>query len=656
MTAAVREFERGGLVRARAGIVATLFVLVPAAAAEPPNEDNAEPAAVRSDFFETATVRARPLNQVTASVTVLGRDEIEASQATSAAELLRYVQGLSVIGGGPRGAGATALVRGGDPNFTVVLLDGVPLNDATDPFGGSVNLNSLPTAHLERVEVVRGPLSSFLGSAGLAGVVNLITRRGAGDRPVIATEVAGGDASTRGGAASVSAAAERHDYFVGATWQEEEGRVADDAFDQFNLQGNLRSDIGGRASLGLSGRYSSWTARDYPEGSGGPVLGSGATRASEHDELSVGLTWQSAGQAGDGGGHQVHASLQHHGLARTSPGVGFEVPPSVEDTDFTSLRLAWSLPVIETERTRLNVGAEVESEEGRNRGFLDLPPEFGGRTDAAYSIRREALGGYLEWVVDRGPLLFELGARWDIPEGFDQELSPRAGVAWRAASGATRVTASVGRGFKLPSFFALASPSALGGNPELKPETSLGVDVGLERRVEAAGLTASVTGFFNRFEDLIDFDFTRFMNINRDSVQSHGLELALNWIPADDLELRVSMTGQRVEDRQTGQPLRHRPERSGSARLIWRGTERVRGQVDGRWLSEMQDEQIPVPTRRTVPGTPLYGAGVQVDVGRGLELGVRIDNLTDRDYETFIGFPGPGRAYRVTLRHTTGGT
>ena len=99
-------------------------------------------------------------------------------------------------------------------------------------------------------------------------------------------------------------------------------------------------------------------------------------------------------------------------------------------------------------------------------------------------------------------------------------------------------------------------------------------------------------------------------------------------------------------------PLRHRPDYSGSARLLWRASERVRGQIDGQWVSEMFDQQIGV-TRRTVAGSPLFGASVAFDLSLRFGLRTRVDNLTDHAYETFIGFPGPGRAYRVALEYTS---
>ena len=117
---------------------------------------------------ERVVVRARPLDSVAASVSVIDEETIEDANVRTVAELLEYVVGARVLSSGSRGGPATIQLRGGDPNFVLVLLDGVPLNDPTGVEGGAVNLSSIPTSSVKQIEVVRGPLSYFYGSTALA--------------------------------------------------------------------------------------------------------------------------------------------------------------------------------------------------------------------------------------------------------------------------------------------------------------------------------------------------------------------------------------------------------------------------------------------------------------------------------------------------------
>ncbi len=139
----------------------------------------------------TATAAPAPLSQTSASVAVITREQIEARQAVSVTDLLRNVAGLHIDQPGARGSVSSVYIRGGDPSFTLVLIDGVKVNDSTNNRGGSFDFSTLSTDHIERIEIVRGPLSVLYGSDAVSAVINIITRRGSAE-PVISAEVAGG--------------------------------------------------------------------------------------------------------------------------------------------------------------------------------------------------------------------------------------------------------------------------------------------------------------------------------------------------------------------------------------------------------------------------------------------------------------------------------
>jgi iron complex outermembrane receptor protein/vitamin B12 transporter len=619
----------------RGWIVPFLLLLGPqAASAEPVHE---------SGYYETATVRARPLSSATASVTVLDREAIEDLRVPSVAELIRFVPGVDVTPSGPRSGFATAQIRGGDPNYSVILLDGVPLNDINDQFGGAVNLNSLSTAHVERIEVVRGPLSSNLGSAGLAGAINIITRHGAPDSQDVGFAAAAGSDSQGLASAFVSGGGAESDYFVGATWEQEEDRVVEDEFDQGALQARGGLDVGSAGDLRLTGRFADWDAEDYPEASGGPEAlcppstAECQTRTSQHEEVSLGSEWL----IGNGERrHKVYASAYRHDLERQSPAYG-PVPAAIEDTTFETWRLGWVTPQLGSGRVQATLGAEVVSEDGESSSDLGFP--------AGFSIDRVSGAAYGELTAERGNVIWEAGARVDVPEDFDTEVSPRLGVSFRPGGKATRLRASAGRAFKLPSFFALATPVV--GNPALVPETALGADAGVEHRFDAAGLAASLTLFFNRFDDLITFVGSSFIHENVPEVESRGAELALDWQPGGGpVSLAATATRQDFEAEPAFEPLTNRPESFGSLRVLWRITDRARWQVDGQWVAESFDFQAATGTAEPTAGYQLYGTSASWRLPGGFEVHARVDNLSDKQYEAHIGFPGPGRSYRVGLQ------
>ncbi|HEX3131912.1 MAG TPA: TonB-dependent receptor [Thermoanaerobaculia bacterium] len=606
-------------------VLGSLFLASAALAQQPP----------AGSFYETATVQARPLSSATGSVTVIGREEIEASGALTVAEVLRSAPGLTITTNGTRGGLTTASIRGGDPNFTLVLLDGVPLNDPVYQEGDVFDLEGLPAEGVERIEIVRGPLSSFYGSTGLAGVIQIFTR--GGDQASAQAEISGGDASFRKGTATVTGS----NWSATALWEEEAERVAQERFQQAGGLASLSVPIG-TAKLSLKARGTSWEGDDYPDASGGPVYGSGDLRHADHEELSLatGLSF--------GDRHELTASVYRHDMERDSPAVFPLVPPSTEDTRFTRTRVGWTSVLRTFQGGRWSAGVDAQRESGKNDSLLLLPEDFGGAVAGDYDIDRTVAGAYTELIADRGPWTFELGSRVDVPEEGGAEWSPRLGFGWRPVEG-VRVHASAGRAWKLPSFFALASPRALGGNPDLKPETVIGGDLGADWRL-AHNVDAGLTLFYNRYQDLVDFDFEQFLHVNRSEVETRGVEGSLGWHPSDRLSFQANATWQDFEDLKTHAKLRHRPEWTGGVRVLWKPAPAYSLDADVQAVSRFFDEQIPVPERDTVEARELVGLGAAWRFSHPWELRLRVDNLLGEEYETLIGFPGADRSVRLGLR------
>ncbi len=620
-----------------------------------PAEDGAErPAAPAATYYETATVRARSIDTATASVQIIERDDLADLAAADASEALRLVPGAFVLGNDSSAAVAGASLRGGDGNFTLVLIDGVPVNDSTDQYGGAFPLGSVGAAEVERLEVVRGPLSSFYGSSSLGGAIQLITSAPRGSAPFLGWNADAGSHDHRSGRLSWGRAGESSAGGIGAAFREEQGRVGDDRLEQASLSGRWQRQFGGNSAFRLTGRIADWQADDYPDGSGGPVFGSGDLRWSDHREVGLAATVDL--NAGGRFSQFLRSTWFQHRMERDSPPIGFQVPPWTEDTDFRDLRLSWIGTVVAEGESEVSFGAEALAEEGRNTSLLLLPDFFGGPLAGDYAIDRERVGVFGDWRWSRGGLVAELGVRADLvegpgAEGGREELSPRAGIRYAPDGGRWSLRASAGRAFKLPSFFALASPRAIGGNPELDAETSVGADFGFEGRSADGSLRWGLAAFANRFEGLIDFDFEAFLNVNRNEVNVEGLEGMLVWRPSSRVALDVAVTAQDTEDRATGRPLRRRPDLYGGVGLRVDLNEAVRLGIEARHADSYLDEQIPAPFRTTVDPRTLAGLTLAWQASERWRLTLRADNALDESYETQVGFPGPERSVRIGIRY-----
>ncbi|MXW00993.1 MAG: TonB-dependent receptor [Holophagales bacterium] len=612
------------------------------------DQDGSAPETV---FYETATVRARALEGATASVQVVDADELRHLAVRDAAEALRLVPGAWVLGNDSSASLAGVSLRGGDANFSLVLIDGVPMADSTDQYGGAFPLGSVGGAEIERLEVVRGPLSSFYGSSSLAGAVQLITAAPRDEAPFLGWSAQAGGHDHLSSRLSWGRAGESSHGSINAAVREEQGRVGEDALEQQTLSARWGRNLGEASALSLSGRFSDWQADDYSDGSGGPVFGSGDLRESDHSDLGLAATVDLG--AGEAWSHTLRSTFYEHTLDRTSPPIVPLVPPITESTEFNDLRVAWTGAFAPAGGAPYDVSLGVEglSEEGRNQSLLLLPPYFGGPLAGDYLIERERVGAFAEWRWSRGGFVAELGARADFFDGEGEEVSPRVGLRYTPEGAAWSVRASAGEAFKLPSLYALATPRAIGGNPNLQAETSAGADLGVEFRASDASVRGGLTLFSNRFENLIDFDFDTFQIVNRSKVDAEGVEAFLVWNPSARVGVDVRLTSQDTEDLATGRTLRRRPDLYGGVGLRVHLSESVRLGLEARHTGSYLDEQIPAPFRTSVAGRDLVGLSFAWQAADRWRISLRADNAFDESYETQVGFPGPERSVRIGIRY-----
>ncbi len=168
------------------------------------------PAVVMPETIVTATRIPTPAERVPAAVTVITRADIEERGYQTLAEALATVPGLRLVQAGGIGQQTSAFIRGGASRHVLVLLDGVPVNDPSEP-NGAFNFGNELLGDIERIEVVRGPGSSLYGSGAISGVINLISRRAPANTPMQAFgEIAGGTQGTARGTLGVVAAAQQH--------------------------------------------------------------------------------------------------------------------------------------------------------------------------------------------------------------------------------------------------------------------------------------------------------------------------------------------------------------------------------------------------------------------------------------------------------------
>jgi vitamin B12 transporter len=606
------------------------------------------------EIVVTATRYPVPADSVAATVTVLQGEDLRAQGIHFVGDALRQVPGAHLVQGGPYGAAASLFIRGGESDYVKVLVDGVAVNQP----GGFYDFASLTTDNVERIEVLRGPGSVLYGSDAIAGVVQIVTRRGgAGLRLGAAGE--GGSFGTARWEATALAEGER------LGWSGSLSRLTSDGTYEFNndyrntaASGRVRARAGERSTLSLTGRYHDAKYHFPTDFTGVPV---------DRNQFTTDKTAALAFDAGHRFSDRLEGQLL---LGRSDIVTGFENPadpppgPGFATSDRTS-----------TDRTSADARLQLSLPSGI-RGLAGASFEAQRQTvTGAFSEGRDNWGLYAQaTALPLSRLQLTVGGRLDENQKFGTFWTYRA-AALAFASTATRLRASVGTGFKEPGFFEnFDSPFSV-GNPDLRPERTLSLEGGIEQDLANGAVGLGVTLFAQRFRDLIQFTFVppepggpNYFNVA--AANSRGLEGSVHLRPSGPLSGSVSYTrlwtevtdaGFDAGDAATfveGDRLLRRPNDVVTLRLA-SAFGRIRLGTVLSWVGSRDDirfGQFPEPNQRVelpsyatldLSGTFTLLQGRRR--GPGLDVTARAENVFDEQYEQAVGFPARGRGVFVGL-------
>ncbi len=614
-------------------------------------------------------------DSVAATVTVLTGAELRAQGIRFVGDALRQVPGVQIVQTGSFGAISSLFLRGGQSDYVKVLVDGVPANQP----GGSYDFSALATDNVERIEVLRGPASVIYGSDAVTGVVHVITRGGSGregagesgSRIAADALVEGGtydsfrwEGSARGNAGPVG-------------WSGSLSRFTNDGAYAFNnrfrntvASALLRARPGARTDIALSGRWTDGRFQ-FPTDFTGAVVDQ--NQFATNRELTISFD----------AAHRVLPVLEARLLVgRYESDLGSDDRPdpppgpsslSLRDAEMGrwtgDARLVFSgLP-----RTLLMGGVSLDDQEERVASEFDFG--FGATTDL-FEASRNNWGYYLQGTVEPvSRVRLTAGGRVDDNERFGTFWTWRAsGLVFATPS--TRLRAAAGTAFKEPTFFENFAAGFVTGNPDLEPERSTSFEAGIEQDLAAGRVTLGVTGFVQRFRDMVQFTFAvanpgdpNYVNIAE--ANANGIETVLEVQNVGPIAGGVSYTWLDTnvgdagfsagadEEFVEGLPLIRRARHSFSTRVqsAWRLPVQLGAVLTYVGVrDDLRFAQFPDPTRRielpSYATLDLSGAATLLSPrgGRpGLGVRARVENLFNERYEQTAGFPARGRVVLVGL-------
>lgn len=590
------------------------------------------------------------LDEIPNTTTVIFLEDLEAQNAVSVPDALRHLPGVHVVQPSGQGGVARLFIRGGDQNLTMVLLDGVRVNDPNDTRGSAFDFSTINLNDVERIEIVRGPQSAVYGSDSLAGVINIISKATAEDFGGSLFVEAGSDDYYRGALDLSGPVGEQGGFSLRIMSKDDGEPITDTTFSSDSVSGRLSFADFDTWNLGFFGSYTDSSGTAFPEDSGGAdlaVIRAVDTRSAEslrfgvNARVSLAPNW-SLNFLSTWFDHD--SSFLSPGVA---PGVRDGVPPNGADSNLKRANIAVNAVVDLSDDLTGTFGLDYYDEEGTSDGFVEFFPGF--VLPAGFEFDRNVTGafGEIHYAPDRGPTLMA-SIRRDDSSNESAETTSRFGILYDFNDGNTTVRANWGQGFSLPGFFSLASP--LVGNPDLRPETSESYDIGLAHSFADTGMTATITLFRNEFTDLIDFESSVFQMINRDRVDVNGVELQFDYVVSETLSIQAHATHLDMDIKNSDVPLRQRPDWRGGLMLSWLPLDHWG--LDASWLYAGETFDSAIPT-----GDQFLDSYNRLDVtatyrhSDSLNVVFSLTNLFDEDYYEAIGFPAPGSRVRLGLRY-----
>jgi vitamin B12 transporter len=601
---------------------------------------NLEPVVVTATRMET------PSSEVASSVTVITSEEIENKQKTTVLEVLRSVPALDVVQQGGAGQQTSVFIRGAKSEHTLIMIDGVELNDPITP-GRSYDFAHLTTDNIERIEIIRGPQSTLYGSDAIGGVINIITQKGKG-KPAFFVSAEGGSFDTFRESAGGSGGNDLVHYSLGisrldadgiSAASKKDGNREKDGYENTSVSAGFGLTPTENFDVDVTLRHVEAEA-DVDNGGGigqdDPNLTAEAKqtflRTQARLALFDGLWEQTLGFS-----LSDHERKDHNDTDADHP---LDLLRSSYESQL--LQFDWQHNLYLNKANTVTFGLEHEKEEGKSDYYSE---SFYGPYSSKFEKKTaRTTGYYFQDQAKWGDVFFiTLGVRLDDHSKFGTETTYRIAPVYIVEQTGTRIRATYGTGFKAPSLYQLYSSF---GDRNLDPEKSVGWDIGIEQPILEKRITLSATYFDNDFDDLIDYDYATSTYKNVDEAESKGIELAAFFQPVDDLSFRASYTYTDTEDKTTREDLLRRAKNKIGAEVNYRFLERGNVNLGATYVGERDDYDLSTwpATRIELDSYTLVNLAASFDVTENVRIFARVDNLLDEDYEEVKGYGTPGIA------------
>ena len=633
------------------------------------------------DIFVTATRTEQSMAKIGgSSVSILTFDEIDAKKQIAISDVLKDIPGLDINKNGGMGSLTSVFTRGADSKNTLILVDGMIFNDPASS-DRSASIENITTDAIERVEVVRGPMSVLYGSNATGGVINIITKKGT-EKPSVFAGVEGGSYDTVKCNGGVLGAVDRLNYsLIGSIVDTRGFSTANDDNDDIPHAGNTSEKDAWR-NKSLYGKFGYAFADSFKVTTNFMLLDSSLDLDDWYSEYIL-ATGTYGGYAGDRFGYDAYWNMtpEPNGIKKARTDKDQSIGKiNIQNRFFNGAldsQLSFQTAHHKAE-TYDNDGAKADKTEGdnyqwswqggtdilNNTHMLDFGVEYykESLTERGWNtISDETADTKSIWLQDQffinDNFIFVAGARYDDHENFGDKTTYRVAPAYYFYN--TTLKASYGTGFRAPSLYELYSSY---GNPDLDAEQSMGWDVGVEQAFLKKKASVGITYFSTVYEDRIGWDDNLLIPGNfypggynqlDGKTKTKGVEAFLTCKLIPDVNLSLDYTYTDTED-PDGNSLTRRPYNKVHFNSQYRFLEKGLVNLDLYWVGERNAIASAMDKNGDLVGNldayTLVNISAQYDVTENVNFHVRVDNVLDEFYETAWSYATPGLSGYVGMK------
>lgn len=580
-------------------------------------------------------------------ISVVTEEDIRRSGKKNLADVLETVTGVTIVRSGTEGSLAKVYIRGSKSGNVLIMIDGVKVYDPT-ALGNVYDISGIMTSNIERIEIVKGAMSSMYGAEASGGVINIITKKGAGKKITFAGE--GGTDKTFSESVSLSDSTEKSSFFFTGSHYKTSGisnakesssseNFEDDGYENITASGKMNSKITDNASVDFTINYTD-SKTDIDDGS----------FEDDPNRIYTNKLFTSAGdfkhspfpwltyKAGISYMSFTREDIDPADSTDATESNAFTYDGSNAKADFLSI---FNIPDFNV----LTLGADLLNEKGSNTSaYSSSPSIFEEISTLTKSV-------FLHDSISAFDMLYlNAGARIDDHEIFGSHTTWDVSGAFIIPFTGTKLKSSAGTGFRAPTLSELYGQ--YGANPDLKPETSFIYDAGIYQELFDGIFSADLTYFRQQYEDTITWHstgaYSGFYDNSDGNVKNRGFEAVAGFKPADYLKVLYGYTYIKY-DNDDSQTAMKRPAHKHSASVT---VSPVPGlDITGSYLyvGERKDIYYAPPlyseTIVKLDSYHKFDMNIRYAFNEMLTFTFRGENLTDTDYEETYGYNTKERSF-----------